>query len=100
MGVSETACGRGGKLDPSPYPLPWTWTGGFARGWSVQDGPRWLQEGLREPKMASKMAQDSSRWLKIASDTHPRGLKTAPRRFQVPSEPSKDPPRGQNPSNT
>ena len=22
MGVSETACGRGGKLDPSPYPLP------------------------------------------------------------------------------
>ena len=43
--------------------------------------------------MASKMAQDSSRWLKIASDTHPRGLKTAPRRFQVPSEPSKDPPK-------
>ena len=28
VGVSETACGRGGCLDPSPYPLPWTWTGG------------------------------------------------------------------------
>ena len=31
MGVSETACGRGGCLDPSPYPLPWTWTEGVAR---------------------------------------------------------------------
>ena len=31
MGVSETACGRGGSLDPSPYPLPWTWTEGVAR---------------------------------------------------------------------
>ena len=31
-GVSETACGRGGKLDPSPYPLPWAWTGGAATG--------------------------------------------------------------------
>ena len=38
--------------------------------------------------MASKMAQDSSRWLNIASDTHPRGPKTAPRRIQVPFEPS------------
>ena len=32
VGVSETACGRGGCLDPSPYPVPWTWTGRFARG--------------------------------------------------------------------
>ena len=53
MGVSETACGRGGKLDPSPYPLPWTWTGGFASGQSVQDGPRWPQEGPRELKSSS-----------------------------------------------
>ena len=91
VGVSETACGRGGKLDPSPYPLPWTWTGRFASGQSVQDGPRWLQEGLGEPKMASKIAQDSSRWLKIASDIPPRGPKTAPRRIQVPSESSTAP---------
>eukprot|EP00959_Pyramimonas_sp_CCMP1952_P288516 6033620-Pyramimonas_sp.AAC.1 len=39
------------------------------------------------------MAQDSGRWLKIASDTHQRGLNTAPRRFQVPSEPSEDSPK-------
>eukprot|EP00959_Pyramimonas_sp_CCMP1952_P194266 4062385-Pyramimonas_sp.AAC.1 len=26
--------------------------------------------------MASKMAQDSGKWVKIASDTRPRGLKT------------------------
>ena len=52
---------RGGVY-PSPYPLPWTWRGPVARGWSAQDGPRWLQEGLRALKMASKIAQD----LKIA----------------------------------
>ena len=90
MGVSETACGRGGKLDPSPYPLPWTWTGGFARGWSVQDGPRWLQEGLRCSKMASKMAQDSRRWFKTASDMPPRGPKRATRRIQVLLETPQD----------
>eukprot|EP00959_Pyramimonas_sp_CCMP1952_P043205 904095-Pyramimonas_sp.AAC.1 len=28
---------------------------------------RWLQEGPRQPKMASKIAQDSSRWLKTFS---------------------------------
>ena len=46
----------------SPYPRPWTWRGGFASGQTAQDGPRWLQEGLRALKMASKIAQD----LKIA----------------------------------
>eukprot|EP00959_Pyramimonas_sp_CCMP1952_P311205 6512883-Pyramimonas_sp.AAC.1 len=45
----------------------------------VHDGPRWLQEGLRERKMASKLAQGSGRRVNIASDTHPRGLKAAPR---------------------
>eukprot|EP00959_Pyramimonas_sp_CCMP1952_P428769 8980310-Pyramimonas_sp.AAC.1 len=38
------------------------------------------------------MAQDSGRWVKIASDTRPKGLKTAPRRFQVLPEASEDPP--------
>ena len=75
----------------SPSPPPWVWTGSPARCQRVLFGPRWLQEGLRERKMASKMAQDSSRWLKIASDTHPRGLETAPRRIQVPFEPSTAP---------
>ena len=66
---------------------------GAARWQMVLFGPRWLQEGLRERKMASRMAEDSDRWVKIASDTRPRGIKTAPRRFQVPAEPSKDLPK-------
>eukprot|EP00959_Pyramimonas_sp_CCMP1952_P105110 2197081-Pyramimonas_sp.AAC.2 len=50
-------------------------------------GPRVL-EGLRIPEMASKMAQHASNssWLKIASDAHPRGSKTAPIRLQAPSK--------------
>ena len=43
--------------------------------------------------MASKMAQDTSRRLKIASDMPPRGSTTAPRRFQVLFEPSRAPPK-------
>ena len=35
----------GEGFTPPPNPLPWTWTGPVARGWSAQDGPRWLQEG-------------------------------------------------------
>ena len=90
--MSETACGRGGKFDSSPYPLPWAWTGGGARRQIVQDGPRWLQEGLREPKMASKIAQDSPTWLNIAHNMPSRGLKTAPRRLQVAKGPPKEDP--------
>ena len=52
---------------PPPSPIPWTWAGSVARGWSVQDGPRRLQERLGEPEMASKMAEDSPRCLKMAS---------------------------------
>eukprot|EP00959_Pyramimonas_sp_CCMP1952_P148290 3102439-Pyramimonas_sp.AAC.1 len=39
------------------------------------------------------MVEDGSRWVNIASDTRSKGLETAPRRFQVPSEASKDPPK-------
>ena len=90
MGVSGTPCGRGRCLDPSPYPLPWTWRGGFAGRWSAQDGPRWLQEGLRALKMASKIAQDSPTWLQLAHNMRPRGSSTAPRRLQVVKEHSKE----------
>ena len=71
--------------------LVWPFGVRSARWQGVLFRPRWLQEGLRCSKMASKMAQDSARSLKMTSIMHPRGLKTAPRRFQVPSEPSKDP---------
>ena len=93
-------CGRGGGLDPSPYPLPWTWTGRFATRWSAQDGPRRLQERLGEPKMSSKMAQDSLRCVKMA----PKMVQEAPRQFQDdskrPNSLPRRPPRGQNPSKT
>ena len=75
-----------------PYPLPWTWTGGAAGRQSAQDGLDWLQAGLSEPKMASKMAQDSPTWLKIAHNLPPRGSKTASRRLQVVKEPPKETP--------
>ena len=50
-------------------------------------------DGLLRPQDGPKMAQDRLRWIKIASDTHLRGLQTASRGFQVPSEPSEDPPK-------
>ena len=62
----------------------------------MAERPCWSKmapRGPRDPRIASKMAQDSSIWLKIAFDMHPRGLKTAPRRFQVSSVVSKDPPQ-------
>eukprot|EP00959_Pyramimonas_sp_CCMP1952_P403725 8460188-Pyramimonas_sp.AAC.1 len=43
--------------------------------------------------MVSKIALDTPTWLKIASDKHPREFKAALRRFLVPSEPFKDPPK-------
>ena len=91
-GGSERDGLRAGCLDPSPYPLPWAWTAGFATRWSVQDGLRWLQEGLSEPKMTSKMAQDSPTWLMIAHSMPPRGSKTASRRLQEAKEPPKEAP--------
>ena len=78
-----------------PPPLPGLFWGGFASGQGVQDGPRWLQEGLRCSKMASKMAQDSARSLKMSSIMPPRGPKRVTRRFQelseTPQDPSKSP---------
>eukprot|EP00959_Pyramimonas_sp_CCMP1952_P211429 4424920-Pyramimonas_sp.AAC.1 len=41
--------------------------------------------------MASKMAQGSRTWLNIASDMPRIRLKTAPRLFRVPFEPSSSP---------
>ena len=65
---------------------------GFARCQTVLFGPRWLPEGLRALKMASKMAQDSPTWFKIANDMLPRGSKTASRRLQEAKEPPKEAP--------
>ena len=76
----------GGRGNPSPYPSPG----------SERAAPR--------PIGVSKMAQGGSkrvpgsprwppRWLKVASDILRRGHQTAPRRSQVPSEPSKDLPK-------
>ena len=92
---------RNPASDPiSEYPSPLTWTRGFAGSWSVQDGPRRLQEGLREPKMTSKMAQDSASSLKMAS----KMLQDAPRPPQDgpkwPKSSQWSPQRGQNPSKT
>ena len=67
---------RGGVY-PSPYPLPWTWRGGFARCQTVLFGPRWLPEGLRALKMASKMAQDGSQRASESPRQPPRRLKMA-----------------------
>ena len=69
--------GRGLRL---PLPPPLDLDGGFRER---SEGPRWLQEGLREPKIASKIAQDSPTWLKMTSIMPPRGPKRATRRFQV-----------------
>ena len=44
--------------------------------------------------MASKIAQDSQTWFKIAPNIPPRGPKTAPRRLQVAKEPPKKASRG------
>ena len=84
MGVSETACGLVDSLTPPPTPSPGSGRGGVASGQSVQDGPKLLQEGLREPKIASKMTQDSARSLQMASymlqEAPPQ---TNPRRAQM-----------------
>eukprot|EP00959_Pyramimonas_sp_CCMP1952_P031165 653242-Pyramimonas_sp.AAC.1 len=47
--------------------------------------------------MASKAAQGSRRWFKIASNIPPGGPTRATRRFQVPSESPLDPPKDCNP---
>ena len=81
----------GGGVYPSPI-LPPLGLDGAPR--DRFERPRWLKmapRGAPSRKMASKMAQDTSRWVKIASDIPPRGPKTAPRRIQVPFEPSTAP---------
>ena len=77
-----------GRVYPSPYPLPWGLDARAASDQSVQDGPRWRRDGQREAKMASKMARDRPRWLKMASCMPPRGFPDGPREPQdVPREP-------------
>eukprot|EP00959_Pyramimonas_sp_CCMP1952_P093201 1951008-Pyramimonas_sp.AAC.1 len=82
MGVSKTACGRVGSLTPPPTPSPGFGRGGAAGSSSAQDGPR-LALAPEGPQRAQDGLQngfqDTSRWFKIASDIHPRGLQTAPR---------------------
>ena len=73
----------GGGVYLSPYPLPWTWTGGAASHQTVLFLSRWLQEGVRCSRMAPKMPQYSTRSLKMTSIMPPRGTKRATRRFQV-----------------
>ena len=81
-----------GRGLPLPRPLPLDLDGGFARWQRALFGPRWLQEGLREPKIASKIAQESPTWLKIAHNMPPRGSNTAPKRLQVAKEPPEEAP--------
>ena len=52
---------RGGVY-PSPYPLPLGLERGVVAGrWSVCFAQKWRQDGPRELKMTSKIAQDSPR---------------------------------------
>ena len=64
-----------GRAYPSPYaPCPWVLPLGLDGGGEVSEGPpgpQWLQEGPIEPKMASKMAQDITKWLKTTFNVRP-----------------------------
>ena len=57
--LEASRCPQNDPREPQPTPSPWAWRGGFAGSWSVCIGPRWRQEGPRELKMTSKIAQDS-----------------------------------------
>eukprot|EP00959_Pyramimonas_sp_CCMP1952_P314406 6581825-Pyramimonas_sp.AAC.1 len=70
-------------------------------------GSAWGDQGARDGSKkasdtprASNMAQDNRRWLNAVSNMLKDAPNTAPRLFQVPSEPPKIPRRGQRPSNT
>ena len=66
---------------------------GFAGSWNGQDGPRRLQEGLRESKMASEMAQDNARSFKMVSkmpQEAPRPPQDGPK---LPNKLPKEPPQ-------
>ena len=67
---------RGGVYPSSPYPLPWTWTGGLAGStWSVQ----LAQEGS---KRASGSPRRSPIWLPRFSKMPQERSKTASRGFR------------------
>ena len=90
----------GEGFTPPPTPSPGPGRGGAASGQSVQDGPRWLQEGLRDPKTTSKTAQYGPRCLNMASKMLQEALRTPQDGSMLPkSSPGR--PRGcQNPSKT
>ena len=80
-----------GRGLPLPLPPPLGLDGAPREGLERPRWPKMAPRGLQSRKMASKMAHATSRWVKIASDIPPRGPKTAPRRIQVPFEPSTAP---------
>ena len=78
---------RFGEEFTSPsIPSPWVCTGRPASRQRVQDGQIWLRRSLREPKIASRMAQDSARSLQMASymlqEAPPDQSKTGPSAIQ------------------
>ena len=96
MGVSGTACGRGGCLDPPPpLPPPLDLDEGFREG---VERPRWPKMAPRGPPMLQDGLQDGSRQCKIAQDElhhaskRPQeGHKTVPRALGDPSGPLQEP---------
>ena len=82
-GLSGRDCGGGGEDRVGWRQWAPRTTPSLGPGRGAPDGPRRLQERLGEPKMSSKMAQDSLRYLKIdMKRPAQRGPKTAPRRLQ------------------
>ena len=63
---------------------------------SVPDDPRWLQDDPRMPKIATKTAHDTLRWLAICSSMPLRGRKRATRHFQVNHDSAEITATGQN----
>ena len=81
----------GGGVYPLPLHSPMGLDGAPREALERPRWPKIAPRGSQGRKMASEIAQDTSRWVKIASDIPPKGPKAAPRRIQVPFEPSTAP---------